>query len=75
MLVEFLAVYRWEIELVGNNSVLHSQEECAEVLAGIVQGFEQGELIPAEVGKEQEVKLEDAVEAYGKKGRWTLVME
>ena len=75
MLVDFLTVYRREIELVGINSAAHSQEELADMLAGMLEGFEKGDLKAAEVRKEQEVRLEAAVEAYGKKGRWTLVME
>ena len=75
VLVDFMAVYRKEIELVGNNSVAHGQEELAGVLAGMVEGFEKEELKAAPVREEEVVKLDHAVEAYGKKGRWTIVMD
>lgn len=75
VLVDFMAVYRKEIELVGNNSVAHGQEELAGLLAGMVEGFEKGELKAAAVREEEVVKLNHAVEAYGKKGRWTIVMD
>ena len=74
--VDFLEVYRKEAELVGCNSVGdYSPEVLAEMLRGMVEDFEAGKLTIKEVEVKGIVSLEDAVEAYGKKGRWTIVMD
>ena len=67
--VDLMAVYMKEIELVGNNLVMHEQVELAEMLKGMVGGFEEGKLKALEEGKMESVGLEGGVEAYGNKER------
>ena len=67
--VDFLSVYRREVSLVGNNSVDHSQEEMAQELKGMCEGFESGALVPMKESGMTFISLQDAIEAYadGKK--------
>ena len=67
--VDFLSVYRREVTLVGNNSVDHSQEEMAQELKGMREGFESGVLVPMKESAMTFIRLEEASEAYadGKK--------
>lgn len=73
--VDFLAIYRAEKELVGNNTTIHSQQSMGEVLKGMVQDFEKGDLKIGAIEQKSGVSMDEAVEAYGKKGKWTIVME
>ena len=73
--IDFLAVYRSEKELVGTNTTIHDQASMGEVLKGMVQGFEKRELKIDAIQEKALVSLEGAVESYGKKGKWTIVME
>ena len=67
--VDFLSVYRREVTLVGNNSVEHSQEEMAQELSSMREGFESGVLVPMKESAMTFISLQEAVGAYtdGKK--------
>lgn len=69
MPVDFLSVYRREVTLIGNNSVDHSQEEMAQELKGMCEGFESGALVPMKESAMTFVSLQEAIEGYadGKK--------
>ena len=67
--VDFLSVYRREVTLVGNNSVDHSQEEMAQELNSMREGFESGVLVPMKESAMTFISLQEAIERYtdGKK--------
>ena len=67
--VDFLSVYRREVTLVGNNSVDHPQEEMAQELKGMCEGFESGALVPMKESAMTFISLQEAIEGYadGKK--------
>ena len=67
--VDFLSVYRREVTLVGNNSVDHSQEEMAQELNSMREGFESGVLVPMKESAMTFISLQEAIEGYadGKK--------
>lgn len=67
--IDFLSVYRREVTLVGNNSVDHSQEEMAQELNSMRDGFESGVLVPMKESAMTFISLQEALEGYadGKK--------
>ena len=67
--IDFLSVYRREVTLVGNNSVDHSQEEMAQELNSMREGFESGVLVPMKENAMTFISLQEAIEGYadGKK--------
>lgn len=67
--VDFLSVYRREVTLIGNNSVDHSQEEMAQELKGMCEGFESGALLPMKESAMTFISLQEAIDGYadGKK--------
>lgn len=62
--VDFLSVYRREVSLVGNNSVNHSQEELAQELKSMCEGFESRALVPMKESGMTFISLQDAIEGY-----------
>lgn len=67
--VDFLSVYRQEVTLVGNNSVEHSQEELAQELKSMCEGFGSGALLSMKESAMIFISLQEAIEGYadGKK--------
>lgn len=67
--VDFLSVYRKEVTLVGNNSVEHSQEELAQELKSMCEGFGSGALVSMKESAMIFISLQEAIEGYadGKK--------
>ena len=67
--IDFLSVYRREVTLVGNNSVDHSQDEMAQELKTMREGFESGVLLPMKESAMTFISLQEAIEGYadGKK--------
>lgn len=74
--VDFLSVYRREVTLVGNNSVDHSQEEMAQELKSMREGFESGVLVPLKESAMTFTGLPDAVDAYAdSKKRYVITFD
>lgn len=67
--VDFLSVYRREVTLIGNNSVDHLQEEMAQELMSMCEGFESGALVPMKENAMSFISLQEAIDGYadGKK--------
>ena len=62
--IDFLSVYRREVTLVGNNSVDHSQDEMAQELKTMREGFESGVLLPMKESAMTFISLQEAIEGY-----------
>lgn len=67
--INLFAVYRNEISLHGCNSGAHPQASFAGLLRGMTNGFESGRLKPMEESSMTAISLDEAIEAYGVKGK------
>jgi NADPH2:quinone reductase len=67
--IECTGFYRMEKSIVGCNTLLYSVDDFAKEMAKFTVSFEKGLLKGATPDEWTEVKLDDAVEAYGKAGQ------
>lgn len=78
--IDMKDLYREEKSILGCNSLLYSMKEMTEQMAALTEEFEKGVLVGAKEGEWTEVKLDDAVEVYGKaaagtKQKFVFVLE
>lgn len=64
VLVDFLSVDRKEETLIGKNSVEHSQEELAQELKSMCEGFGFGALVSMKESAMIFISLQEAIEGY-----------
>ena len=64
-----LCLYRRQLSVLGNNSVLMTPEEAGEAMKGVAPMFEEGKLKAMNEDLVEKVTLDKAVEAYEEMGK------